>query len=179
MIREALLSPNPGSRPGYLIRRVDAIVLHWVESPGGTAEQVRRYFESLKDGSRRASAHYIIDATETIRCIPEREVAYHVGQPGGLPYMPWAAAKWGGEHPNWYCLGIEHCHPDMTGQFEAATLEQSCQLAADLCRRYGLDPTDAIIRHYDVTGKACPRWYCEHPEDLVRYREAVTSLLGG
>lgn len=177
MIREALLTPNQSSRPQLTIRRVDAIVLHWVENPGSSAEANRRYFESLKDGSRKASAHYIIDARETIRCIPESEVAYHVGQPAGQPYTPWAVAKWGTEHPNWYCIGIEHCHPDMTGRFERAVLQRSHLLAADLCLTYGLDPTEAIILHHDVTGKSCPRWMVDHPEDLARYRDAVAEIL--
>lgn len=175
MIREALLTPNPYSRPQLQIRRVDAIVLHWVENPGSSAEANRRYFESLKDGTRKASAHYIIDAREIVRCIPETEVAYHAGP--GRQYTPWALAKWGGEHANWYTIGIEHCHPDATGRFERPVVQRSQLLAADLCLTYDLDPAEAIILHNTVTGKDCPRWYVAHPEDLARYRDAVAEIL--
>jgi N-acetylmuramoyl-L-alanine amidase len=177
MIREALLTPNPSSRPQLRIRRVDCIVLHWVENPGSTAEANRRYFESLKDDSRKASAHYIIDSREIVRCIPETEVAYHAGPGGAWQYTPWALQRWGGEHANWYCLGIEHCHPDVSGRFERIVLQRSHLLAAGLCLTYGLDPTEAIVLHNTITGKDCPRWMVAHPEELVRYRDAVAEIL--
>lgn len=177
MIREALLTPNDFSRPGLLIRRVDFIVLHWVGNPMTSAEANRRYFESLKDGSRKASAHYIIDRTEIVRCVPENEVAYHVGQPAGSPYTPWAAEEWKGEHPNWYCLGIEHCHPDWTGVFEPEVLRQSHLLCAGLCWQYHRDPMEDIIRHFDVTGKACPSWMVSVPTELDHFRRSVKAIL--
>jgi len=177
MIREALLTPNPYSRPQLKIRRVDCIVLHWVENAGSTAEANRRYFESLKDGSRKASAHYIIDYREIVRCIPETEVAYHVGPGGAWQYTPWALAKWGGEHANWYCLALEHCHPDATGRFEPSTMKRSHLLSAGICLDHGLDPMEAIILHNTVTGKPCPRYMVDHPEELTRYRDAVANIL--
>jgi len=176
MIREALLTPNPYSRPQLKLRRVDAIVLHWVGNSGTSAEANRLYFESLQDGSRKASAHYIIDSRGIVRCIPDDEVAYHVGQPEGQPYSAWARLRWGGEHPNWYCLGIEHCHPDWTGQFDAAVLGWSKLLCAGLIRRYGLT-TEAITTHNAITGKDCPRWFVEHPAELVRFRGHVQTIL--
>ena len=184
MIREALLTPNPYSRPQLKMRRYDCIVLHWVENQQSTAEANRQYFESLANqvpqpGRKltKASAHYIIDAHEIVRCIPEAEVAYHVGQPAGLPYTSWAASKWRGEHPNWYCLALEHCHPDMTGEFESPVLQRSQLLSAGLCLDYSLDPMEAIVLHYTITGKACPRYFVEHPEALARYRDAVVEIL--
>lgn len=179
MIREALLTPNPHSRPQLQMRRVDAIVLHWVGNPGTSAEANRRYFESLKDGSSNASAHYIIDRSEIVRCVPDDEVAYHCGQPAGQPYTPWATARWGAEHPNWYTIGIEHCHPDWSGVWERDVLLRSHVLAAGLCVKFNLDPTEAIITHNTVTGKDCPRWFVADPRQLTLYRDAVESIMEG
>lgn len=177
MIREALLTPNEFSRPGLKLRKVDAIVLHWVGNPGTSAEANRAYFESLgKNGARKASAHYIIDAKEIVRCVPDDEVAYHVGLTGGLPYTPWAHERWGPEHPNWYCIGIEHCHPDWSGTFEKAVMQRSKILAAGLCVTYKLLPDD-IILHWTVTGKDCPRWFVVNPTKLSEYRSAVWHIM--
>jgi len=159
------------------MRKVEAIVLHWVANPGSTAEGNRRYFESLKDGSRKASAHYIIDSWEIVHAVPDNEVAYHCGQPAGQPYTPWAVAKWGAEHPNWYTLGIEHCHPDWSGIWERGVIQRSHVLAAGLCLRHGLDPTTDIVTHFTITGKECPRWFVVDPRQLAVYRDAVMGIL--
>lgn len=159
------------------MRRIDAVVLHWVGNPGTNAEQNRRYFESLKDGSRKASAHYIIDDHEIVQCIPDDEVAYHVGQPAGVPYTDWARERWGGEHPNWYCIGVEHCHPDWSGVWTDAVMRRSVVLVAGLCLAYNLD-ADAVVRHFDVTGKECPRHMATNPSKLAEYRERVRALCG-
>jgi N-acetylmuramoyl-L-alanine amidase len=176
MIREALLTPNANSRSQLQMRMVQAIVVHWVGNPLTSAEFNRVYFESLKNGTTKASAHYIIDNREIVRCIPEAEVAYHCGSPAGT-YTPWAAAKWGNEHPNWYCLGIEHCHPGWSGEWEKETIRQSRLLCAGLCFQYGLDPMTDIVRHYDITGKICPKWYVEIPTELEHFRRSVKAIM--
>ena len=37
------------------------------------------------------------------------------------------------------------------------------RLTAWLCEEFDLAPAD-VIRHYDVTGKICPKYYVDHPE---------------
>jgi N-acetylmuramoyl-L-alanine amidase CwlA len=176
MIREALLTPNEWSRPQYAMRRHDAIALHWVGNPGTTAEQTRHYFESLKDGGKYGSAHYVIDALETVRCVPDSEVAYHVGKGDGS-YTPYAIARWAeGYSPNFYVLGIEMCHTDWSGCFQPEVLAKARILCAGLCLRYGITP-DNIITHNMVTGKECPLWFVKHPEELDRFRGDVFEIL--
>ena len=46
------------------------------------------------------------------------------------------------------------------------------ELAAALCERYGL-PVSHIIRHYDVTGKLCPKYWVDDPDGIVRFRKLV------
>ena len=46
------------------------------------------------------------------------------------------------------------------------------ELAAVLCERYGL-PVSHIIRHYDVTGKLCPKYWVDDPDGIVRFRKLV------
>jgi len=177
MIREALLTPNRYSRPQYAIRRVDAVVLHWVENPGSSADANRRYFESLKDGSRMASAHYVVDEREIVRCIPESEVAFHCGASGKFTYTKFAKDKWNGEHPNWYCLSIEHCHPDSSGRFTRKVLQRSHIIAAEMCLTYGLDPATGILLHGDIVNKDCPRWYVLDRQAFEVYKDAVRAIL--
>ena len=57
------------------------------------------------------------------------------------------------------------------------------KLTAWLCGKYDLEKKD-IIRHYDVTGKMCPKYYVKHPKawkklkkDVFRYMENYKEKL--
>ncbi|MBE6023807.1 MAG: N-acetylmuramoyl-L-alanine amidase [Cellulosilyticum sp.] len=144
-IEKALLTPNRYSRPGQKLTKMKKIVVHWVGNATSTAKANRNYFESLKDKKIYASAHYIIGLQgEIIQCIPENEIAYHATT------------------ANPYSIGIENCHPDWSGKFNEKTYKSLIKLCADICKRYNLNPEQDIIRHYDVSGKVCPKYYVEN-----------------
>ena len=144
------LTVNPYSRPGTKREHVRDIVIHYVANPGTSAKQNRNYFEGLKDqsGSKTvsASSHYIIGSDGTIlQCIPLDEVAY-------------------GNYPrNDDTVSIECCHPDSDGRFTDATIKSLIRLTGWLCRELALNEKH-IIRHYDVSGKNCPKYYVEHQD---------------
>lgn len=144
------LTVNPYSRPGTKREHVRDIVIHYVANPSTSAKQNRNYFEGLKDqsGSKTvsASSHYIIGSDGTIlQCIPLDEVAY-------------------GNYPrNDDTVSIECCHPDSDGRFTDATIKSLIRLTGWLCRELSLNEKH-IIRHYDVSGKNCPKYYVEHQD---------------
>ena len=144
------LTVNPYSRPGTKREHVRDIVIHYVANPGTSAIQNRNYFEGLKDqsGSKTvsASSHYVIGSDGTIlQCIPLDEVAY-------------------GNYPrNDDTVSIECCHPDSDGRFTDATIKSLIRLTGWLCRELSLNEKH-IIRHYDVSGKNCPKYYVEHQD---------------
>ena len=144
------LTVNPYSRPGTKREHVRDIVIHYVANPGTSAIQNRNYFEGLKDqsGSKTvsASSHYIIGSDGTIlQCIPLDEVAY-------------------GNYPrNDDTVSIECCHPDSDGRFTDATIKSLIRLTGWLCRELSLNEKH-IMRHYDVSGKNCPKYYVEHQD---------------
>ena len=144
------LTVNTYSRPGRKREHVRDIVIHYVANPGTSAKQNRNYFEGLKDqsGSKTvsASSHYIIGSDGTIlQCIPLDEVAY-------------------GNYPrNDDTVSIECCHPDSDGRFTDATIKSLIRLTGWLCRELSLNEKH-IIRHYDVSGKNCPKYYVEHQD---------------
>ena len=49
------------------------------------------------------------------------------------------------------------------------------KLTAWLCDLYGLDAREGVIRHYDVTGKICPKYYVDHPEAWEDFRSALRA----
>lgn len=144
------LQRNPYSRPGLKREAVNSIVVHYVANPGTSAAQNREYFNNLAyqtgEDATSASSHYIIGIDgEIIQCIPLDEVAY-------------------ANYPrNEDTVSIECCHPDPTGEFTPETKEALVKLVGWLCSELQLTERD-VIRHYDVVGKNCPKYYVEHED---------------
>lgn len=159
-IQESYLSINQYSRPGIKRQATKKIIIHWVGNAGSSAMGNRNYFESLKYKKIYASSQYIIGLNgEIIACMPEDEVAYHA-----INY-------------NLNSIGIENCHPDWGGKFNDKTYNSLIELLTYLCKKYGLNQND-IIRHYDATGKVCPKYYVEHQDAFEQLKADVAAKLG-
>lgn len=175
MMVERWLTPNLYSRGQELMQRVLGVTLHWVEHPMTSAAFNWRFFESRKaGGDGMGSAHFIVDPAETIQCMPLDEIAYHAGP---MAQTTAEARLRFGDYPNAHLIGIEMCHPDWSGKPEPATLASVRMLCAWLCWRFDLNPMSDIVRHYDITGKLCPKWYVEHPDDLDAFRDSVKATM--
>ena len=135
-----LLDVNPYSRPGTTIDEIHGIVIHYTANPGSTAQENRDYFNGLKDSHEtEASSNFVVGLEgEIIQCVPTWEMAYASNE------------------RNADTVSIECCHPDKTGKFTKETYQSMVQLTAWLCKKYNLNE-DQVIRHYDVTGKICPK----------------------
>lgn len=159
-VEKDYLTVNPYSRPGEPLEKINGVVIHYVGNPGTTAHANRNYFESLASGLENtyASSHFIVGLEgEVIQCVPLTEIAYASNTRNGDT------------------VSIEVCHPDETGEFSPVTYQRTVELTAWLCREFRLDPSQDVIRHYDVTGKECPRYYVEHPEAWDDFRADVAS----
>jgi N-acetylmuramoyl-L-alanine amidase len=175
-IQEKLLTTNKFSRPGVPLRAVKGIVVHWVANPKTTAEQNRNYFENLKSQSGKAAtyagAHFIIGLEgEVIQCLLENEMGYHVG---AAKYTPRALVELS-SYPNDCTLGIELCHINWDGEFTPETLKAAKELILDLCERYNRGKNN-IYRHYDITGKECPRYFVVHSNQWVNFLEGLKQV---
>ncbi len=155
-----LLDYNEYSRPGTALEQVNGIVVHYTANPGTTAEQNRSYFENLAEtGETYASSHFVIGLSgEIVQCIPCNEIAYASNE------------------RNADTISIECCIPDDTGRFADATYDSLVKLVTWLMGRYGLTEDD-VIRHYDVTGKACPKYYVENEWAWNQFREDLVSYI--
>ncbi len=147
-----MLLTNKNARPGTKITP-KGLVFHWTANEGKGANAVanRNYFNKP---TTEASAHYIVDDKQIVRCLPENEMAYHVG---AKQYKLEAVAKLS-KYPNDCTIGIEMC-VNADGDFRA-TYRRTVELAADILRRYGWG-VDHLWRHYDITGKCCPAYFVD------------------
>lgn len=160
-IKQLFLTVNPMSRPGYDLKKVKKIVIHYVGNPNTSALANRNYFENLKKQKKvYSSAHYIVGLEgEIIQCVPTDEIAYHSTKANG------------------YSIGIENCHPKSDGKFTLATIKSLKELCLNLCIKYKLNPKTDIIRHYDVTGKRCPRYWVTHPKDFEQFKQDIYNFM--
>lgn len=155
-----LLTENPYSRPGTKTGKITGIVIHYTANPGATARGNRDYFEGLKDSHvTKASSNFVVGLEgEIIQCVPTWEVAY------------------ASNDRNMDTVSIECCHPDESGKFNEKTYRSMVQLTAWLCMKFDLDE-NAVIRHYDVTGKNCPKYFVENEEAWKTFKEDVGKAL--
>ena len=155
-----LLTPNSYSRPQISIEQVNYIAIHYTANPGSTAVSNRNYFENLATTQdNKVSSHFVIGLEgEVVQCIPTSEISYATNS------------------RNVDTISIECCHPDETGQFNTATYDSTVKLTAWLCTRFGLT-SDQVIRHYDVTGKDCPKYYVENPDAWIQMKSDIAAQI--
>ena len=161
-VEQDYIPVNDWSRPGTPLEDINAVVIHYVGNPGTTARANRNYFASLASGKEGtyASSHFVVGLEgEVVQCVPLTEVAYASNTRNGDT------------------VSIEVCHPDETGVFSPVTYDRAVELTAWLCREFRLDAEQDVIRHYDVTGKECPRYYVEHPDAWAQFKADVAAEL--
>ena len=155
-----LLDVNAYSRPGIETEGINGIVIHYTANPGSTAQENRDYFNDLQyTHTTEASSNFIIGLEgEIIQCVPTWEVAYASNE------------------RNFDTVSIECCHPDESGKFTDETYRSLVQLTAWLCMKFDLTEED-VIRHYDVTGKICPKYFVDHEDEWEEFRLNVRKAM--
>lgn len=130
------------------------------QNSGAGAMDNRNYFENLAaTHETKVSSHFVVGLDgEVVQCIPTSEMSYATNE------------------RNVDSLSIECCHVDDTGAFNEATYDSVVKLAAWLCTRFGLTEEN-VIRHYDVTGKNCPKYYVENPEAWEKMKSDIAAQI--
>lgn len=158
-IKQMLLTPSKFTRPQTKIKPT-AIAWHYVGNPNTSALANRNYFESLKVGKKNSKGNYIYASSnfiigldgEIIECIPVGEKSFCTNQANG------------------YTISVECCHPDGTGKFTETTYKSMVWLGKYLMQKYSIKNN---IRHYDVTGKTCPKWFVTNPSEWEKFKKEL------
>lgn len=155
-----LLPVNDYSRPGTELKEINAIVVHYVGNPGTTAAQNRTYYARLAENHEtKVSSNFLVGLDgEILQCVPVNEVAF--------------CSNWRNDDT----ISIECCHPDGTGQFNEATYASLVRLTAWLCYKLDIESSD-VIRHYDVSGKECPKYFVDNEDEWEDFKAEVQTAL--
>lgn len=129
------------ARTGVKLVDINNIVIHYTGNPGTTAQNNRDYFAKPDTD---VCSHFVIGLDgEIIQCVPLNEKS--------------AASN----NRNLDTISIEVCHPDSSGKFKEDTYNSLVKLTAWLCDVASLK-SDDVIRHYDITGKECPKYFVDN-----------------
>ncbi|WP_352419761.1 N-acetylmuramoyl-L-alanine amidase [Proteiniborus sp.] len=129
-------APN-NRRPGIAMEP-EYLTIHSTANPDSTAQNERDWLINPSN-TRTASWHLVVDDKEVIEAIPQNEVAWHAGD----------GRKGTGNKKS---ISIEICESNDREK----TIINAVKLSAKILheRKWGID---RLKRHYDWSGKHCPR----------------------
>lgn len=158
-------SNHYAGRDGNAIRY---IVLHYTANNGDTAQNNADYFAGA---NRRASAHYFVDENEVVQSVRDTDAAWHCGGSIESDHHPLR-----GICTNRNSLGVEMCSDIVGGKcvITAQTVDLAVQLVRQLMAKYRI-PIARVVRHYDVTGKACPEPWVRDESLWRKFKARLTA----
>ena len=139
------------------------IVIHYTANDGDTDEGNGNYFHNNVVG---ASAHYFVDDDSVTQTVPDNYIAWHCG----AKTYKHASCR------NTNSIGIEICDDVKNGVIypSAKTITNVLELVEYLMKKYSI-PKENVIRHYDVTGKACPAYWVDNSKWKTEFWNKIGS----
>lgn len=157
-VQVQLIDVDGHSRRGEKLTGLNDVVIHYVGNPGTSARANRNWYANPES---QVSSHFLVGLDgEIIQCVPLDEKS--------------SASNW----RNGDTISVEVCHPDETGKFNDASYDALVALTAWILDASGLDETH-VIRHYDITGKDCPKYFVEHEDAWQQFLSDVKAQRGG
>lgn len=157
-----IMKENLANRANYGNKRSTAaikyIVVHYTGNDGDIDENNGKYF---KNNVVYASAHYFVDDDSVTQSVPDNYVAYSVGGSRYSNYKTTGGAKFYKKALNSNTLNIELCDDVANGSVypSVGVIANAIALVKAKQAQYNI-PDDRVIRHFDVTGKSCPAYWC-------------------
>lgn len=145
--------------------KIQYIVVHYTANNGDTAIGNGKYFQFP---NRNASAHYFVDDNDIVQSVQDTDVAWHCGA---------------NTYIHKYCrnnnaIGVEMCsRKDSKGEYYITdeTFKLTISLVKSLMKKYNI-PISNVIRHYDVTGKLCPRPFVKNLTMWDNFKKEVSNM---
>lgn len=141
------------------LNKIKYIVIHYTANDGDTDESNGKYF---KNNIVKASAHYFVDDDSITQSVPDNYVAWSVGGKKYSDCSKTGGGKCYGKCTNTNSISIELCDDVKNGVVypSAKTIENALGLTKYLMEKYNV-PKENVIRHFDVTGKYCPKYWMD------------------
>lgn len=164
------IKTNLANRANYgdarSLTSIKYIVIHYTANDGDTDENNGVYF---RNNAVETSAHYFVDSDSVTQSVPDNYIAWHCG---AIIY----------NHPkcrNANSIGVEICDDEKNGVIypSAKTIANTIELVESLMKKYNI-PKANVIRHYDVTGKLCPAYWCGSKDKDDKWKKQFVDKIG-
>ncbi|WP_099950616.1 N-acetylmuramoyl-L-alanine amidase [Ezakiella peruensis] len=138
------------------------IVIHDTANSGRGANAMN-HFKYLQNAQRYGSAHYYVDDCQIIQTIGDSRIAWSVGD-------TWArTAQTRRDITNDNSLNVELC-VNSDGDYDQA-FYNLVELTKNLMAKFNV-PIERVVRHYDASGKNCPRSMSDNGWAVWKYFKA-------
>ncbi len=151
------------------------IAIHYTANDGDSDEANANYF---KQHIVKASAHYFVDDDSVTQSVPDDSIAWSVGGSKYSNCSKTGGGKYYGKCTNSNSISIELCDDVKNGKIypSAKTIENALDLTKKLMKKYNI-PASRVIRHFDVTGKSCPAYWCGTAEKNKKWKTEFWNKL--
>jgi len=158
------------------VNKIKYIAIHYTANTGttATAKSNAKYFAET---TREASAHYVVDKNSVIyQCVPDNYVAYAVGGSVVSAGKAKGGATLKGICTNSNSISIEmvSCSNANGYYIPEETINRTIELIKDLQKKY--PNAKNVCRHFDCTGKACPRTHCMDEKGEANWKAFLNKL---
>lgn len=173
------INSYPASKENYggtrSINSIKYIVIHYTANDGDSALSNAKYFAN---GSRGASAHYFVDSKNIIQSVKDNYVAWSVGGSKYSDCSKTGGGKFYGICNNSNSINIELCDDIKNGTIypTESTINNVIDLVRTLMKKYNISINN-VIRHFDVTGKKCPAYWCGDSQKNAKWQDFKNRII--
>lgn len=136
------------------------IVVHETDNTKAGANADAHYTYWNTNDNAKSSAHFVVDDKKIIQLLPLDARAWHVGDNKGHSDIT-----------NDNAIGVEIC-VNSDGNYAKAR-QNGIELVQHLLKVTGLS-VDRVVRHYDSSGKWCPRNMLNNPQLWMDFKKQIT-----
>ena len=166
---EKFMKINKYGRPGTKRSKTTKIAWHFTGQHDVPAKNTVSYFSNVVANGYKvngkyiyASSHYVMGLEgEIYYIVPETEIAYTTNS------------------ANAYSIGVECATTGVDDHYTDEEYKSMVKLGAYLACKYKLDPRKDFIRHYDVTGRICPRYFVNNVKAWEQFKLDCYNYLNG
>lgn len=164
-----LLAHNSNYGSARNVNSIKYIVIHYTANKGDRAISNCKYFQSPNRG---ASATFFVDQDSIYQSLSEDIVGWSIGGKLYPNYKQTGGGKYYEKATNVNSISIEMC--DSVDDVPSKTRNNVRDLVKYLMNKYNI-PKENVIRHFDVTGKICPKPLV----DAAKWNEFRDYITGG
>ena len=157
---EKFMKINKYGRPGTKRRKTTKIAFHFTGQHDVSAKNTVSYFSNVVANGYRVNGRYIYASSHLV-----------VGLQGELYYIvPFNEIAYTTNSANAYSIGVECATTGADDHYTDEEYKTMVKTGAWLAQTYKLDPRVDFIRHYDVTGKICPRYFVNNVKAWKQFK---------